>query len=74
MKIDVEHIRAVNPEIVYARGSAVGVRGPEARRGGAAMSYGSILFEVAGGIARLTLNRPDRLNSFNDAKHRSRHG
>jgi 2-(1,2-epoxy-1,2-dihydrophenyl)acetyl-CoA isomerase len=33
------------------------------------MSYGSILFEVAGGIARLTLNRPDRLNSFNDAMH-----
>jgi 2-(1,2-epoxy-1,2-dihydrophenyl)acetyl-CoA isomerase len=33
------------------------------------MSYGSILFEIAGGIARLTLNRPDRLNSFNDAMH-----
>jgi 2-(1,2-epoxy-1,2-dihydrophenyl)acetyl-CoA isomerase len=33
------------------------------------MSYGNILFELAGGIARLTLNRPDRLNSFNDAMH-----
>ncbi|HEX3633507.1 MAG TPA: enoyl-CoA hydratase-related protein, partial [Casimicrobiaceae bacterium] len=33
------------------------------------MSYASILFEAAGGIARLTLNRPDRLNSFNDAMH-----
>jgi len=33
------------------------------------MSYQHILFEVADGIARLTLNRPDRLNSFNDAMH-----
>jgi 2-(1,2-epoxy-1,2-dihydrophenyl)acetyl-CoA isomerase len=33
------------------------------------MAYESILFESEGGIARLTLNRPDRLNSFNDAMH-----
>jgi 2-(1,2-epoxy-1,2-dihydrophenyl)acetyl-CoA isomerase len=33
------------------------------------MSYENILFAVKGGIARLTLNRPDRLNSFNDAMH-----
>ena len=33
------------------------------------MSYENILFSVDGGIARLTLNRPDRLNSFNDAMH-----
>jgi 2-(1,2-epoxy-1,2-dihydrophenyl)acetyl-CoA isomerase len=33
------------------------------------MSYQTILFEVADGIARLTLNRPDRLNSFNTAMH-----
>ncbi len=33
------------------------------------MSYQNILFDVAGGIARLTLNRPDRLNSFNTAMH-----
>ncbi len=33
------------------------------------MSYEHILFGVDGGIARLTLNRPDRLNSFNDAMH-----
>jgi 2-(1,2-epoxy-1,2-dihydrophenyl)acetyl-CoA isomerase len=33
------------------------------------MSYEYILFESEGGIARLTLNRPDRLNSFNDAMH-----
>ena len=33
------------------------------------MNYESILFAIDGGIARLTLNRPDRLNSFNDAMH-----
>ena len=34
LEIDVEHIRAVNPRIIYARGSAYGVRCPEARKGG----------------------------------------
>jgi 2-(1,2-epoxy-1,2-dihydrophenyl)acetyl-CoA isomerase len=33
------------------------------------MSYQHILFATEGGVARLTLNRPDRLNSFNDAMH-----
>src|SRR5262244_3038066 len=33
------------------------------------MNYENILFAIDGGIARLTLNRPDRLNSFNDAMH-----
>ena len=33
------------------------------------MSYDSILFAIDSGIARLTLNRPDRLNSFTDAMH-----
>ena len=33
------------------------------------MSYENILFEVGGGIARLTFNRPERLNSFNTAMH-----
>jgi 2-(1,2-epoxy-1,2-dihydrophenyl)acetyl-CoA isomerase len=33
------------------------------------MTYEHILFTLDAGIARLTLNRPDRLNSFNDAMH-----
>jgi crotonobetainyl-CoA:carnitine CoA-transferase CaiB-like acyl-CoA transferase len=33
-KFDVEHIRAVNPDIIYARGSALGNKGPERLIGG----------------------------------------
>jgi 2-(1,2-epoxy-1,2-dihydrophenyl)acetyl-CoA isomerase len=33
------------------------------------MSYQTILFESNDGVARLTLNRPDRLNSFNVQMH-----
>ena len=33
------------------------------------MAYETIDFKVEGGIARLTLNRPDRLNSFTRAMH-----
>jgi len=33
-RIDVDHVRAVNPDIIYARGSALGTRGEEADRGG----------------------------------------
>jgi 2-(1,2-epoxy-1,2-dihydrophenyl)acetyl-CoA isomerase len=33
------------------------------------MSYQNILFDIQGGVARLTLNRPERLNSFNTAMH-----
>jgi crotonobetainyl-CoA:carnitine CoA-transferase CaiB-like acyl-CoA transferase len=34
LKIDPEHLRAVNPRIIYVRGSALGAQGPEARNGG----------------------------------------
>lgn len=34
------------------------------------MAYETILFEVANGAARITLNRPDRLNSFTVQMHR----
>jgi len=33
-EVDVEHIRAHNPNIVYARGHGYGARGPQADRGG----------------------------------------
>jgi len=33
------------------------------------MTYDNILFDLTAGIARLTLNRPDKLNSFNTAMH-----
>jgi crotonobetainyl-CoA:carnitine CoA-transferase CaiB-like acyl-CoA transferase len=33
-QVDVEHIRAVNPDIVYVRGSGQGPKGPHADRGG----------------------------------------
>jgi 2-(1,2-epoxy-1,2-dihydrophenyl)acetyl-CoA isomerase len=33
------------------------------------MSYDCILFSVVDGVARLTLNRPDKLNSFTSAMH-----
>jgi len=33
------------------------------------MSYQNILFDVQAGVARLTLNRPDKLNSFTGAMH-----
>ena len=33
------------------------------------MSYQDIQFDLSGGIARLTLNRPDKLNSFTANMH-----
>jgi len=34
LKIDIDDIRAVNPKIIYVRGTALGARGPEAHKGG----------------------------------------
>ncbi|MGC4963243.1 CaiB/BaiF CoA transferase family protein [Gordonia sp. DT218] len=52
--IDVDDIRAVNPSIVYARGSALGPRGAESDKGG----YDMTAFWSRGGIAA-TLTPPD---------------
>jgi crotonobetainyl-CoA:carnitine CoA-transferase CaiB-like acyl-CoA transferase len=46
LKIDVEHIRAANPDIIYARGSAYGDKGDERDRGG----FDSTAFWIRGGI------------------------
>ena len=47
LKIDVEHIRAVNPNIVYARGSGQGPQGPDAGKGG----YDGASYWARGGVA-----------------------
>lgn len=47
MKIDIEHIRAFNPNIIYAVGSATGRQGPEGDKGG----FDAITFWARGGIA-----------------------
>ena len=31
------------------------------------MNYSHLLFDVADGLARVTVNRPDKLNALNDA-------
>lgn len=33
------------------------------------MKFNAILLDIAGGIAKITLNRPDKLNSFTDEMH-----
>jgi len=45
--IDVADIRAINPEIIYVRGSGFGQRGPDAEKGG----YDSTAFWARGGSA-----------------------
>lgn len=47
LKFDLEHIRAVNPKIIYARGSAFGDKGSERQSGG----FDSTAFWTRGGIA-----------------------
>lgn len=47
-KFDVEHIRAVNPNIIYARGSAHGDKGPEREAGG----FDGTAFWTRGGLAK----------------------
>jgi crotonobetainyl-CoA:carnitine CoA-transferase CaiB-like acyl-CoA transferase len=47
LQIDVEHIRAVNPRIVYARGSGQGPLGPDREKGG----YDGASYWGRGGVA-----------------------
>jgi crotonobetainyl-CoA:carnitine CoA-transferase CaiB-like acyl-CoA transferase len=56
MKFDLEHIRAVNPNIIYARGSAYGDKGPERDTGG----FDGTAFWNRSGIA--TAMTPEELN------------
>ena len=53
--IDVEHIREVNPAIVYARGSGLGPRGAESDKGG----YDMTAYWCRGGVAA-TITPPER--------------
>ena len=55
LKIDVEDLRAVNPDIVYVRGSGQGPLGPDADRGG----FDGGAYWARGGIAH-ALTPPDR--------------
>jgi crotonobetainyl-CoA:carnitine CoA-transferase CaiB-like acyl-CoA transferase len=54
LKIDVEHLRAHNPRIIYVRGTGHGERGPDANRG----SYDSLAYWCRSGIA-LGMKQPD---------------
>jgi crotonobetainyl-CoA:carnitine CoA-transferase CaiB-like acyl-CoA transferase len=49
LNIDLEHIRAANPDIIYVRGSAFGDKGPEREKGG----FDSTAFWARGGSAKL---------------------
>lgn len=47
LRLTWDDLRAVNPRLVYARGSGQGRRGPDARRGG----YDGVSFWARGGVA-----------------------
>ena len=54
LRIDVDDVLAVNPTLVYARGSGQGPRGPDADKGG----FDSVAFWSRGGVAHM-LSPPD---------------
>lgn len=54
LQIDVEHIRARNPNIIYVRGHGQGAKGPDRRRGG----YDGASYWSRGGVGD-TLRPPD---------------
>jgi crotonobetainyl-CoA:carnitine CoA-transferase CaiB-like acyl-CoA transferase len=47
LQIELEDVRAINPDVIYVRGSGFGQRGPEAGKGG----YDSTAFWARGGSA-----------------------
>jgi len=47
LQVDVEHIRAINPRIVYARGTGQGPKGPDAGKGG----YDGASYWARGGVS-----------------------
>ena len=51
LKIDLEHIRAANPNIIYVRGSAYGDKGPEREKGG----FDSTAFWARGGSSMMVI-------------------
>ncbi len=55
LRIDLDDIRAVNPDIIYVRGSGQGQRGPEAERGG----YDGCTFWGRGGPADIISDPED---------------
>ncbi|WOX14770.1 CoA transferase [Streptomyces sp. N50] len=58
LRIDVEDIRAINPDIIYVRGSGFGPQGDEATKGG----YDSTAFWARGGSAAgVTPHGADRM-------------
>jgi crotonobetainyl-CoA:carnitine CoA-transferase CaiB-like acyl-CoA transferase len=61
-KFDVEHIRAVNPNIIYARGSAYGDKGPEREVGG----FDGTAFWTRSGVG-LAFSPPDLGMPLNQA-------
>ncbi|MCW2614467.1 MAG: CoA transferase [Frankiales bacterium] len=63
LRIDVDDLRAVNPRLIYARGSGHGPRGPESERGG----FDSSTYWARGGIGYAVsppeLEHPVRMRS-----------
>jgi crotonobetainyl-CoA:carnitine CoA-transferase CaiB-like acyl-CoA transferase len=61
LRIDVEDVRAVNPDIIYVRGSGFGARGPDADKGG----YDSTAFWARSSSAEMvTPDSADRLTGM----------
>lgn len=54
LRVDVDDVFAVNPRLVYARGSGQGQRGPDSDKGG----FDSVAFWSRGGVAHM-LSPPD---------------